>query len=105
MGETPRKRDITIEFDCQFRVHLQCSDFSSIMKAFLILLPQLLEDFFQKVLVGFAEYEMALEHKSFPCKCCGNDTDFIWCAGRIGVAGVCTRRPQWFYFASPGDGK
>jgi hypothetical protein len=23
MGETPRKRDITIEFDCQFRVDLQ----------------------------------------------------------------------------------
>jgi hypothetical protein len=78
MGETPQKRDITIEFDCQFRVNLDRSDFSSIMKAFLILLPQLLEDFFQKVLVGFGEYEMALEKKSFACTCCGNDTDFIW---------------------------
>jgi len=78
MGVTPQKSDITIEFDCQFRVSLQSSDFSSIMRAFLILLPQLLEDFFQKVLVGFGEYEMALEKKSFPCTCCGNDTDFIW---------------------------
>jgi hypothetical protein len=78
MGETPQNRNITIEFDCQFRVDIQNSDFPSIMKAFLILLPQLLEDFFQKVLVGFGEYEMALAKKSFACTCCGNDTDFIW---------------------------
>ena len=78
MGVTPRTSDITIEFDCQFRVNLEHSDFASIMKAFLILLPQLLEDFFQKVLVGFGEYEMSLERKSFACTCCGNDTDFIW---------------------------
>ena len=55
----------------------QC-DFSSIMKVFLTLLPQLLEDFFQKVLVAFGEYEMAQDKKSFACKCCGNDTKFIW---------------------------
>jgi len=78
MGTTPRENDITIEFDCQFRVDLQDSDFSSIMKAFLMLLPQLLEDFFQKVLVGFGEYEMGLKKKSFACKCCGNDTEFAW---------------------------
>lgn len=78
MGKSPQDKNITIEFDCQFRVDLQSCDFSSIMKAFLILLPQLLEDFFQKVLVGFGEYEMALAKKSFACTCCGNDTDFIW---------------------------
>ena len=78
MGDNPQKKIITVEFDCQFRVNLQSSDFSSIMKAFLMLLPQLLEDFFQKVLVGFAEYEMGLEKKSFSCKCCGNDGVFIW---------------------------
>ena len=48
------------------------------MKAFLMLLPQLLEDFFQKVLVGFGEYEMSLKKKSFACKRCGNDTEFVW---------------------------
>ena len=48
------------------------------MKAFLLLLPQFLEDFFQKVLVGFAEYEMSLPRKSFACTCCGNDRDFVW---------------------------
>ena len=78
MGDTPQTRNITVEFDCQFRVNLQSSNFSSIMKAFLMLLPQLLEDFFQKVLVGFGEYDMSLENKSFACKCCGNDIDFIW---------------------------
>jgi hypothetical protein len=78
MGENPQERDITIEFECQFRVNLQSSDFSSIMKAFLMLLPQLLEDFFQKVLVGFGEYEMGLKKKSFACKCCDNDSEFVW---------------------------
>jgi len=78
MGETPQGRDITIEFDCQFRVNLQDCGFSSIMKAFLVLLPELLEDFFQRVLVGFGEYEMALTKKSFECKRCGNDSDFVW---------------------------
>lgn len=78
MGDNPQKKIITVEFDCQFRVNLQSSDFSSIIKAFLMLLPQLLEDFFQKVLIGFAEYEMGLEKKSFSCKCCGNDSLFIW---------------------------
>jgi len=78
MGTTPQQKDITIEFDCQFRVNMAQCDFSSIMKAFLMLLPQFLEDFFQKVLVGFGEYEMAQEKKSFACKCCGNDTRFIW---------------------------
>ena len=50
MGVTvhPQQKDITIEFDCQFRVSMGRSDFSSIMKAFLMLLPQLLEDFFRK---------------------------------------------------------
>jgi len=78
MEKTPQERDITIEFDCQFRVNLQHSDYSSIMKVFLMLLPRLLEDFFHKVLVGFGEYEMGLKKKNFSCKCCGNDTDFVW---------------------------
>ena len=78
MGATPQGKDITIEFECQFRVDLQNSGFSSIMKAFLMLLPQLLEDFFQKVLVGFGEHEMSLKKKSFACKRCGNDAEFVW---------------------------
>ena len=72
------QKDIEIEFDCQFKLCLERSNFSSIMKAFLMLLPQILEDFFQKVLIAFGEYEMALKQKSFDCNCCGNDTEFIW---------------------------
>jgi hypothetical protein len=78
MGATPHGKNITIEFEGQFRVGLSSSNFSSIMKAFLMPLPKLLEDFFQKVLVGFGEYEMGLKKKSFACKCCGNDTKFVW---------------------------
>ena len=96
MGATPQQKDITIEFDCQFRINMGRSDFSSIMRAFLILLPQLLEDFFQKVLVAFGEYEMAREKKSFVCKCCGNDTQFIW-KTRHGKA---TTVLTWFRYIS-----
>jgi hypothetical protein len=92
MGNIPREREITIEFDCQFRVNLRSSHFLSIMKAFLVLLPHLLEDLFQKVLVAFGEYEMGQEKKSFACKCCGNDTDFVW-KTRHGKA---TRILTWF---------
>jgi len=92
MGDAPQKRDITIEFECQFRVNLASSDFSSIMKAFLMLLPQMLEDFFQKVLIGFGEYEMGLKKKSFACKHCGNNREFTW-KTRHGKA---TRILTWF---------
>jgi len=78
MADTPQKRDITIEFECQFRIKMESSDFLSIMKAFLMLLPHLLEDFFQKVLIGFGEYEMSRQRKAFACRCCGNDTEFVW---------------------------
>lgn len=78
MEKIPQERSITVDFESQFRVTLTNSDFATIMKAFLLLLPQFLEDFFQKVLVGFAEYELSLPRKSFACTCCGNDRDFVW---------------------------
>lgn len=77
MGETPFEKDITCEFWSQFLVKLPDAKFGTIMAAFLALLPQLLADFFEKVLVGHAEYEMACVKKSFQCEC-GNATDFIW---------------------------
>lgn len=77
MGITPQNKNITIDFDCQFKVHLKDSRISTILAGFAALLPQLLMDFFQKVLVGFGEYAMALKKKPFTCKC-GNDADFIW---------------------------
>jgi hypothetical protein len=77
MGITPQQKGITIDFDCQFKIHLKDSCISTVLKAFATLLPQLLTDFFQKTLVGFGEYAMALKKKPFTCKC-GNDSDFIW---------------------------
>ncbi len=77
MEVIPQSEGITIDFDCQFKVHLKDSHISTILAGFAILLPQLLMDFFQKVLVGFGEYTMALKKKPFVCKC-GNNVDFIW---------------------------
>ena len=77
MGITPQSQGITINFNCQFEVRLKDSYISTILAAFAMLLPQLLVDFFQKTLVGFGEYAMALKKKPFDCKC-GNDEDFIW---------------------------
>lgn len=78
MGKLPQARSITVEFESQFRVTLAGSDFATVMKAFLVVLPQLLGDFFHKVLVGFAEHEMGLPRKSFACPGCGNDAEFVW---------------------------
>ncbi|MCK5508094.1 MAG: hypothetical protein KAI50_06205, partial [Desulfobacterales bacterium] len=77
MGITLQNKGITIDFDCQFKVHLKNSRISTILACFAVLLPQLLIDFFQKVLVGFGEYAMALKKKPFACKC-GNEAAFIW---------------------------
>ena len=57
MGITPQNEGITIDFYCQFKVYLKDSSISTIPAGFGALLPQLLMDFFQKVLVGFGEYE------------------------------------------------
>ena len=73
----PQYEGIIVDFECQFKVQLKDSRISTILAAFAMLLPQLLTDFFQKVLVGFGEYVMALKKKPFACKC-GNDADFIW---------------------------
>jgi hypothetical protein len=46
MGITPQSEGITIDFDCQFKVHLKDSRISTILAGFAALLPQLLMDFF-----------------------------------------------------------
>lgn len=78
MGDTPQNKGITIGFDCQFDVQLKNSNICSILAAFAELLPLLLADFFQKVLVGFGEHAMAQKKKPFTCEGCGNDESFIW---------------------------
>ncbi|HEY4481232.1 MAG TPA: hypothetical protein VI489_00095 [Candidatus Brocadiaceae bacterium] len=78
MGATPCTNSITIEFNCQFRVELTESSLDAILKAFCKLLPEILRDFIQKVLVGFGEYGMGLFRKPFSCEGCGNDNEFMW---------------------------
>jgi hypothetical protein len=78
MGVTPQGKGITIDFDCQFKAHLNDSGLSSILAAFAELLPQLMTDFFQQVLIGFGEYAMTLKKKPFECECCGNNEAFTW---------------------------
>lgn len=77
MGVTPQRKGITIIFDCQFEAHLEDSSLSSILVAFGKLLPLLLTDFIQKVLLGFGEHMMAQKEKPFGCSC-GNNREFIW---------------------------
>ena len=46
MGITPQIEGITIDFDCQFKVHLKNSHISTILAAFAALLPQVVKGFF-----------------------------------------------------------
>ena len=69
MGATPQFEGITIDFNCQFKVHLKDSHITTILAGFAALLPELLKDFFQKVLVGFGEYAMALKKKIGRASC------------------------------------
>jgi len=69
---------ITIEFNCQFRVEITDSRLGTILMAFSKLLPEILRDFIQKVMIGFGEYWMGLSRKPFSCEGCGNDKEFIW---------------------------
>ena len=64
----PQCEGIIVDFECQFKVQLKDSRISTILAAFAMLLPQLLTDFFQKVLVGFGEYVMALSGKAICLK-------------------------------------
>ena len=78
MGVIPRDSDITVEFDCQFRVRLPDVTLTTLLSAFTVLLPTLLSDFLQKALVGYGELLMAQVKKPFCCRRCGNDERFIW---------------------------
>ena len=78
MGATPSTNSIIIEFGCQFRVEIRECSLATILMAFSKLLPQMLTDFIQKVLLGFGENAMVQSRKPFCCDTCGNDKEFIW---------------------------
>lgn len=60
MGATPCTDGITIEFGCQIRVELKDGSLESILKAFCKILPEILRDFIQKIVVGFGECDGAI---------------------------------------------
>lgn len=66
-----------IGFSCEFDITIESPSIQAIMKAFSKLLPLLLKDFMQKILLGFAEFHMRQGKKPFCCLC-GNAEHFIW---------------------------
>ena len=78
MRATPGTDRIRIEFGCQLRVEIMECRLATILMAFTKLLPQMLTDFIQKVLLGFGENAMVQSRKPFGCNTCGNDKEFIW---------------------------
>ena len=75
---TPQKNDLKIDFTCQFQLTLPDARLSTVLSVFTVLLPSLLGDFIQKVLIGYGELLMARKKKPFSCDRCGNDEQFIW---------------------------
>ena len=51
MGLTPREKDLTNTFDCQFKVKVSDVTLTTLLKAFTYLLPKILVDFIQKALI------------------------------------------------------
>lgn len=78
MGKAPQGEDIIIGYDCQFEVRIKDYGLNTILAAFAELLGELLRDFIQKVLIGFAEQAMAQKEKPFACGQCGNNEEFRW---------------------------
>lgn len=75
---TPQKNNLKIDFTCQFQLTLPDTRLSTLLSVFTVLLPTMLGDFIQKVLIGYGELLMACQKKPFSCERCGNDERFIW---------------------------
>jgi len=70
--------DITMEYDCQFRITLQDCHLMTLLAAFATLLSQLLTDFLEKAILAYADAAMNAPRKAFACDRCGNEQRFIW---------------------------
>jgi hypothetical protein len=77
MEATPSTDSIIIEFGCLFRAEIRECSLATILMACSKLLPQMLTDFIQKVLLGFGGNAMGQPRKPFCCHTCGNDKEFI----------------------------
>lgn len=78
MGINPQENSITIRYNWQFTLHFKDSKLRTILAVFSEVLPQILAEFIQSVLIGFGEHAMSISRKPFCCARCGNDKEFIW---------------------------
>ncbi len=67
-----------IDYGIDFNIDIPEPTLKAITQAYFNLLSILLGDFFQKVIVSFAEYYMQSKSKLFCCERCGNREEFIW---------------------------
>ena len=63
-GVTPREKDLTITFGCQFEIKVPDVTLTTMQKAFTVLLPEILVDFIQKALIGYGELVMVRKRNS-----------------------------------------
>jgi len=67
-----------INYSVNFSIDIQEPTLKAITQAYFQLLPILLSDLFQNVIVTFAQYYMERKLKPFSCEECGNREEFIW---------------------------
>lgn len=67
-----------IDFSCKYVMELPDCKHETIIGLFTKLLPMILADLFQCVLMRFADEIMESSEKPFSCSGCGNDRDFSW---------------------------
>ena len=67
-----------INFKCEYSIDLPDCKHETIICAFTKLLPMILADLFQCILVRFANEFMRAAVKPFNCDRCGNDRDLSW---------------------------
>lgn len=67
-----------LSFSMDINVYIENTQLSTIIKAIGKILPLILSEFFNKILLEFAETYMNLEEKPICCDNCGNNREFIW---------------------------
>ena len=83
MGITRQNEGVTIDFDCQFKVHLKDSRISTILACFAALLPQLLMDFFRKYLLALVNMRWLSRKSLLPASAAITQISY----GKHGMAG------------------
>jgi len=70
--------EITVEYDCHIRPSVKGAYRMTLLAAFAVVLPQLLTEFLENILLGYARQVMAWPRKLCAYDHCDNGRDFIW---------------------------